>query len=85
MMRQLALAPLVTRSLFSQGLPTNTVLTGLANARFRPGDGFAADHAFFGRLDHRFRVSQTKKLSIDQSMILICVGFSTTTSKPYCG
>lgn len=85
MMRQLALAPLVSRSLFAQRLPTNTVLTGLANARFRRRTRFAADHAFFARLGHHFRVSQTNKLSIDQSMILICLGFSTTTSKPYCG
>jgi hypothetical protein len=85
MMRQLAIAPLVSRSLLADGLPANTVLAGLANARFRPRHGFAADHAFFGRFGHHFRVSQTNKLSIDQSMILICLGLSTTISKPYCG
>jgi hypothetical protein len=46
MMRQLAIAPLVSRSLLAHGLPANTVLAGSANARFRPRRGFAADHAF---------------------------------------
>jgi hypothetical protein len=30
-------------------------------------------------------VPQINKLPIDQLMILICLGFSTTISKPYCG
>jgi hypothetical protein len=85
MMRQLAIAPLVSRSLLAHGLPANTVLAGLANARFRPRHRFAADHAFFGSFGHHFRVSQINKLSIDQSIILICLGLSTTISKPYCG
>jgi hypothetical protein len=85
MMRQLAIAPLVSRDLLTHGLPANTVLTGLANAPFRSRYGFAANHAFFGRFGHHFRVSQISKLSIAQSMILICLGLSTTISKPYCG
>jgi hypothetical protein len=63
-MRQLATAPLLSRSLLAHGLPANTVLAGLANARFLSRDCFTADHAFFGRLGHYFRLSQINKLSI---------------------